>query len=172
MLLVTDHPRKFYDTDSFTGKHSHDYKVHFCFHSEEPRAVHHDFWRVFIFIFTFFGGILVQTTYSLLPGNNPSHFYICSGIIPNNYNQSKIKVNYGLLLLMLMTICVHVVLGIKTKLYNWTKGTPKALVNLANELKHEKYNIVTLTYQIIIALSFVIVLLPIFKVVSMNLTSF
>ena len=144
----------------------------FTFILKNPAAVHHDFWRTFIFVFTFLSGIIVQTTYSVLPGNNPGHFYICSGIIPINYNKSNNKINYGIFVLMFFTLCSHAVLGLRIKLYDWTKGSAKVLANLKTELKSGNYNILNITYQMIIVMSYMIVLMPLVKIVSMNLTSF
>ena len=144
----------------------------FTFILKNPAAVHHDFWKTFIFIFTFLSGIITQTTYSLFPGNNPSHFYICSGMIPINYNKSHNKVNYGIFGLMFFTICSHAVLGLRIKLYDLTQGSNRVLANLTTELKGEKYNILNISYQLIIVMSYMIVLMPVVKVVSMNLSSF
>jgi hypothetical protein len=71
---------------------------------------------------------------------------------------------------MFFTLCTHAVLGLRLKL--WTKGSPKATAYISTDFKSEKYNILNITYQLIIVMSYMMVLMPFVKVVSMTLTSF
>jgi hypothetical protein len=140
----------------------------FIFVLKNPVAVHHDFWRLFFFIWTFLFAILMQFTFFLLPGNNPVQFYVCSGEIPRNYNKLNNKVNYSFLLLSVFTFLCQPLLRLQIQLYNWTKGSQKSLMKETNET----YDILNIRFQFFITLIYMILLTPIFKIWTLNLISF
>ena len=141
----------------------------FTFILKNPVAVQQGFWKIFIFIWTFLVAILTQTTFFLLPGNNPSQFYTCSGQIPINYNKLNNKVNYAFFIIAVFTLCCQPLLGLRIKLFNLKKGPTKLLMK---ETISETYDVLNISFQVIITLIFLINLTPLFKIVSLNLTSF
>ena len=137
-----------------------------------PAAVHHDFWRLFIFIWTFLVAFLSQITLFLLPGNNPNMYYVCSGKIPMNYNSLNKKYDYPFFTIICLTLCCHAFLEIKIKLYLRNKNFQNNVTILTQAKISESYDILNITYQIIIAACYFAILMPLIKTLSMNLISF
>ena len=91
-------------------------KYIFVFHIKNPTAIQEDFLFIFINLSTFCLSFLSQLAFMLLPGKNVI-YYICKGSFPAKTIglDMPVKVNYPIYFLLILTIIIHVLAGIKLK---------------------------------------------------------
>ena len=140
----------------------------FTIHFKNPTATQHDFWKFFLSIWSFGLGMTSQTAYVLLPGKNPSQYYVCIGKIPTSLNKELTKFNVVVFCSVTFTVCAHVFLGIRLKLYEF-KISKVALNNAALKLQKNKNSLLTASFHLLIVTSYFATLVPAFKSILMNL---
>lgn len=83
------------------------------FHLKNPTATEHDFWVIFVALWSFSFGIISSFVYAYLPGRNPSTNYICLGEIPKYQIKLFPKVNYPMGIVLLLTLLIWSTLGVR-----------------------------------------------------------
>ncbi len=87
----------------------------FIFRLKNPAAFQDDFWNNFLNKWILGCSSLSQLIYILMPGNQPLNFFLCSGIRPNI--QSKTKINYISLIVLVLSFLLHIFLSLKIFLF-------------------------------------------------------
>ena len=140
----------------------------FTFLVKNPTATQHDFWNLFIFIWTFTTSILTSSTFTMLPGNKTNYYYICLGKIPSDYI-GKPLTNHPLNALLLLSIVIHCFVVIRCKNYEHKHS------NIANILctnQNIMYNFVTITTSVVMLAILTIIAFPLYISSVMDLRLF
>jgi hypothetical protein len=140
----------------------------FTFHIKNPTATQHDFWMLFLSIWSLGFGIVSQSAYIFLPGRNPAQYHVCIGNISCSLNMEKAKLNMVLYLIIIFTLCVHIFVGIRLKVYE-LKTSKSTLNRTAQTLQRNKNSIVTATFHLFIFTSFFALIVPTLKTALTNL---
>ena len=109
----------------------------FVFHFANPTCRQDGFWIVFINIWTVAISILAQIAFIITPGKNPVHFYICVGEIPVSELDPSVKLNYSVIALLVVSICLHIfasfqIRAMKKKTQN-NVATPRQVVSMVDK---------------------------------------
>ena len=149
----------------------------FLFHVKNPTATQHDYWTLFLVVWSLACAIVSSTVFLFLPGNNPNYFYICLGKIPNTHKNSKTKTNILLIVIILVTLIIHVILGSKMKVYYKKQKLETILTlaptaNVSTVVHSNKYNLYTVTTHLIGLAAYLIFYVPAFQIQYEDLKSF
>jgi hypothetical protein len=82
------------------------------FHLDNPGQFKHEFWHVFINIWTVCFSIISQTAFVLSPGKQPIYYFICTGENPGK-NKKKKKINYLMSFLLVASVILQVAIAVK-----------------------------------------------------------
>ena len=136
----------------------------FTFHVKNPTAAQHDFWMIFITTCTFLLAFFTHSTFTVLPGKHPIQFYVCIGAVAENDLKGLPKINYPFITLFILTIVIHVCLGIKIKSYELKVSKTIAPVSLKADAKaaSDKNRILSATINLVVVLIWILVCLPAF----------
>lgn len=138
----------------------------FTFHVKNPTAAQHDFWTMLITTWTFLLAFFVQTIFVLWPGMNPAQFYVCIGSMTESLMMSKPKMNHAFSALFILTVIIHVCLGIKIKHYELKiSHTASPLSdNLEKISILDKNRIVSATINLVVVLIWILICCPLFLI--------
>ena len=144
----------------------------FLFHTKNPTATQHDYWTHFLSIWSLGVGIITEIVFLLMPGKNPNYFYICLGKIPENHEMAKPKQNLPLLLTIFVTVCLHIVFGVKLKMSERKESNEVTLNNSVVKSKSKMIDLVSLSLHLAGLIAYMIIYFPAFKIQAMDLRSF
>ena len=144
----------------------------FLFHTKNPTATQHDYWTHFLSIWSLCVGIITNLVFLLMPGKNPNYFYICLGKIPDNHEMTKPKQNLPLLLTILVTVCLHIVFGVKLKMSERKESNEVTLNNSAVKSKSKINDVVSLSLHLAGLIVYMIIYFPAFKIQAIDPRSF
>ena len=144
----------------------------FTFVIKNPTAAQDDFWVTFISIWSFLLSIVVQTVYIIMPGKNPTHFYVCLGEVSVSLVSAKTKVHYSFLVVALLTICISVILSSRIKYYELkiVKAVNPSTVQPKPSISFDKNRILSVSVLLVIVLIFSFVWIPILWSSSLRIT--
>ena len=70
-----------------------------------------------LYLFHFSFSLLTHIIFAILPGNNPSQFYICTTTVPKSYWDAKPKVNWMLISTLFLSALAHLLIGLRYVIY-------------------------------------------------------
>lgn len=133
-------------------------KYIFVYHLKNPLAIQEYFFAFFINTSTFMLSFLSQFVFVFLPGRNPLAYFVCKGNFPVSQipMDQPVKINYPVYVLILTSIVIHIVIGIRLKkarslnqqLFLETAVKTKGIYNTILEKKmlaNFKTNIISIT---------------------------
>ena len=144
----------------------------FTFHLKNPTATHHDFWMLFLSIWSFGFGFISQNVFAFLPGKNPAHYYVCVGKISSILNNDEHhKFDVILTFVILLTVGTHIILGSRLKAFE-LKASKTTLTT--HVMKHEsnKNVIVTASFQLLTIALFILIFIPAAKAALVSFSHF
>ena len=98
----------------------------FVFHTKNPTAFQHDFWKMFLCMWIYCFGIMAHIVFALLPGKNPNYFYICLGRMPINLMNQPFKINWILNIGLMISFCAHLSVSVKYQIFKFKE---KQIIN-------------------------------------------
>ena len=145
----------------------------FTFYFKNPTAAQHDFWTIFITLWTFLIALFASTAYFFSPGRDPIYFFVCVGAATESQLSSNRRINYIFLVMFALTIIIHVIFGIKIKLYELKISTTVAPLSIKSETKAilDKNRIITATINLVVVLIWIVVCLPVFLTLKIEIES-
>jgi hypothetical protein len=135
------------------------------FYFQNPTAAQHDFWALFLSVWSFAFGLITTAVFVILPGNNVDHFYVCVGWIPRDYSKQHKKRQLVMFYLVFLTFILHLVLGQKLRRFE------KILNSIQPNSTIQKNMFVTLSSQIMANFVHFLTFLPIFYMSAKNIRS-
>lgn len=141
----------------------------FTFHLKNPVATEHDFWVIFITIWSFGYGLITFFVYASLPGRNPSTNYICLGKVSRHLMNIAPKTHYPIYLLFLSSVMINPVCGLRLIFFNWSNPISEEGTTMQQRIQKAKNHIVCVSLNLVFALMYTVMTIPNLMVAYINL---
>ena len=91
--------------------------------------------------------MISQSIFIYLPGKNPHDFYVCTGRIPADLIDAKMKVNYSLVAMTAVAMTAHIYIAVRFKLFKKHENlnTPMPTLSVQLQITFKKINKETIT---------------------------
>ena len=137
----------------------------FTFHLKNPVATEHDFWVLFMALWSFNFYLISCFTYAFLPGKNPATNYVCLGKVHKDMSKLFPKINYPLLILFPVTVAINLFCGLRLILFSSSDPisaveTPAGVTTRQQRIQKAKNHMFSISLNFGVALTYSIMSLP------------